>query len=263
VLAFLAEPVVGATAGAIPAVPGYFQRIRQICDRYGVLLILDEVMCGMGRTGTLYACEQDGIAPDLMAIAKGLGAGYQPIGAMLVSQRIYDAVAQGSGFFQHGHTYMGHPTACAAALAVQQVIEQDDLLNNVRVRGDQLRSLLHQQFDHNPYIGDIRGRGLFLGIELVADRETKQPLDPALQIHTLIKQAAMQRGLICYPMGGTIDGQRGNHILLAPPFILNAAQIEELVEKLVSAVDAALQMVFLSSAKSSENAEARENKLIF
>ncbi len=242
VLAFLAEPVVGATAGAIPAVPGYFQRIRQICDRYGVLLILDEVMCGMGRTGTLYACEQDGIAPDLMAIAKGLGAGYQPIGAMLVSQRIYDAVAQGSGFFQHGHTYMGHPTACAAALAVQQVIEQDDLLNNVCARGDQLRGLLRQQFEHNPYIGDIRGRGLFLGIELVADRESKQPLDPALQIHTLIKQAAMQRGLMCYPMGGTIDGQRGNHILLAPPFILNAAQIEELVEKLVSAVDAALQM---------------------
>lgn len=243
VIAFLAEPVVGATAGAIPAAPGYFKRIREICDRYGVLLILDEVMCGMGRTGTLFACEQDGVAPDLMAIAKGLGAGYQPIGAMLVSRTIYAAIANGSGFFQHGHTYMGHPTACAAALAVQRVIEEDDLLSNVRARGEQLRGLLDERFGQHPHIGDIRGRGLFMGLELVADRNTKQPLDPALQIHNGIKKAAMNRGLMCYPMGGTIDGKIGNHILLAPPFILTPEQIEELVDKLAGAVDDALQAV--------------------
>lgn len=243
VLAFLAEPVVGATAGAVVPAPGYLARVRDICDRHGVLLILDEVMCGMGRTGTLFACEQEGVSPDIVAVAKGLGAGYQPIGAMLVSRTIYAAIANGSGFFQHGHTYMGHPTACAAALAVQRVIEEDDLLSNVRARGEQLRGLLDERFGRHPHIGDIRGRGLFMGLELVADRNTKQPLDPALQIHNGIKKAAMNRGLMCYPMGGTIDGKIGNHILLAPPFILTPEQIEELVDKLAGAVDDALQAV--------------------
>ena len=239
VIGFVAEPVVGATAGAVAAPEGYFKRIREICDQHGILLILDEVMCGMGRTGTLFACEQDGIVPDIIATAKGLGAGYQPIGAMLCSTDIYNTIRDGSGFFQHGHTYIGHPTACAAAMAVQEVIEEEHLLENVRDKGAKLRERLEARFGNDPHVGDIRGRGLFIGIELVADRTTKEPLDPSLQIHTKIKRAAMDRGLMCYPMGGTIDGKRGNHILLAPPFIIDDAQVEEIVEKLGSAVDAA------------------------
>uniref|UniRef100_UPI002596377B aspartate aminotransferase family protein n=1 Tax=uncultured Cobetia sp. TaxID=410706 RepID=UPI002596377B len=168
VMAFVAEPVVGATLGAVTAVPGYFRRIREVCDRYGVLLILDEVMCGMGRTGSLFAAEQEGVTADLITIAKGLGAGYQPIGATLVSQRIRDAIANGSGFFQHGHTYIGHATACAAALAVQQTIEARDLLTRVNVLGEGLKARLNERFAHHPHVGDIRGRGLFQGLELVA-----------------------------------------------------------------------------------------------
>jgi len=240
VMAFVAEPVVGATAGAVPAVPGYFRRVREICDRHGVLLILDEVMCGMGRTGTLYACEQDGVAPDLLATAKGLGAGYQPIGALLVARKIFEAIRDGTGFFQHGHTYMGHATACAAALAVQQAVEEEGLLENVQAMGGRLRGALESRFGNHHHVGDIRGRGLFLGIELVADRGSKQAFDPGLKLHAKVKKEAMGRGLMCYPMGGTIDGRRGDHILLAPPFIIDEAHVAEIVEKLGDAVDAAL-----------------------
>ena len=240
VIAFICEPVVGATAGAVPAVPGYLKRVREICDEHGVLLIFDEVMCGMGRTGSMYACEQDGAAPDLMSIAKGLGAGYQPIGAMLVSEPIFKAVRSGSGFFQHGHTYMGHPTACAAALAVQETIRDERLLENVRAQGENLLRALQERLGDHPNVGDIRGRGLFRGIELVADRDTKAPLDSALQIHARIKSEAMARGLMCYPMGGTIDGRRGNHILLAPPFLINEGHVAEIVDKLGQAIDAAV-----------------------
>jgi adenosylmethionine-8-amino-7-oxononanoate aminotransferase len=236
VMAFVAEPVVGATLGAVPAVPGYFRRIREVCDRYGVLLILDEVMCGMGRTGTLFAAEQEGVTADLITVAKGLGAGYQPIGATLVSARIHDAIASGSGFFQHGHTYIGHATACAAALAVQKVIEERDLLPRVRSLGDGLRKRLVERFGSHAHIGDIRGRGLFMGLELVADRDSKLPFDPALKLHARIKKAAMEQGLMCYPMGGTVDGRTGDHILLAPPFILEDAHLDEIVDKLESAV---------------------------
>ena len=240
VMAFVAEPVVGATAGAVPAVPGYLKRIREICDRHGVLLILDEVMCGMGRTGHLYACLEDGVAPDMMTIAKGLGAGYQPIGALLTSAAIYDAIAKGSGFFQHGHTYMGHAMAAAAANAVLGRILDDGLLPRVREQGAKLDAALRDRFGQHPHIGDIRGRGLFRGIELVADRETKQPFDPARKLHAKIKANAFAEGLICYPMGGTIDGQIGDHVLLAPPFIIEDAQIDELTDKLSKAVDKAL-----------------------
>jgi len=240
VIGFICEPVVGATLGAVPAAPGYLARIREICDRYGVLLIFDEVMCGMGRTGTMYACEQDGVSPDLMSIAKGLGAGYQPIGAMLVSGKIYEAIASGSGFFQHGHTYMGHPAACAAGLAVQEVIRNENLLENVRRQGEALNDALNERFGNHAQVGDIRGRGLFRGIELVADRSTKAPLDPSLQIHLAIKKEAMACGLMCYPMGGTIDGERGNHVLIAPPFIIEEKHVLELVDRLGDAVDAAL-----------------------
>ncbi|KGE76975.1 aspartate aminotransferase family protein [Halomonas salina] len=239
VMAFVAEPVVGATLGAVPAVPGYFRRVREICDRHGILLILDEVMCGMGRTGSLFAAEQEGVAPDLVTIAKGLGAGYQPIGATLVSERIRSAIAEGSGFFQHGHTYIGHATACAAALAAQRAIESRDLLPRVRQLGDGLQRRLEARFGDHPRVGDIRGRGLFRGLELVADRETRAPFDPERQLHAAIKRTAMDHGLMCYPMGGTLDGRRGDHILLAPPFILEDGQLDEIVDKL----DATLRSV--------------------
>jgi adenosylmethionine-8-amino-7-oxononanoate aminotransferase len=203
VIGFICEPVVGATSGAVPAVPGYLKRIREICDEYGILLILDEIMCGMGRTGTLFACEQDGVAPDIVTIAKGLGAGYQPIGAMLCTREIYETIASHSGFFQHGHTYL-------------------------------------ERFGDHPHVGDIRGRGLFLGLEFVADRDTKAPFDKGLQLHARIKKHGMANGLMCYPMGGTIDGVNGNHVLLAPPFIIDEGHVEAIVERLGTAVDAAL-----------------------
>ncbi len=240
VIAFCAETIGGATAGVIPAVPGYFRRIREVCDRHGILFIADEVMCGMGRTGTLYATEQEGVVPDLVAIAKGLGGGYQPIGAVLVQHKVVAALARGSGRFQHGHTYIGHPVACAAALAVQRVIERDHLLDAVRSLGAQLDARLHERFDAHPHVGDIRGRGLFMAIELVAERAGKQPFDPARSLHTRIKAAAMQRGLMVYPMGGTIDGVHGDHVLLAPPFVSTPHDIDTIVERLGDAVDAAI-----------------------
>jgi len=239
VIAFVAETVVGATLGAVAAVPGYFGRVREICDRHGVLLILDEVMCGMGRTGTLHACEQEGISPDLIAIAKGLGGGYAPIGALLMQEKIFATIAKGSGAFQHSHTYMGHPLACAATLAVQQVIRRDDLLANVRRQGSHLARRLRERFSNHAFVGDVRGRGLFQGIELVHDRSTKELLDPALNTHARVKREAMARGLMVYPMGGTADGQRGDHVLIAPPFIVDAAVIDAIVERLGDAIDAA------------------------
>lgn len=243
VIAFVAETVVGATLGAVPAVPGYFRRIREICDRYGVLLILDEVMCGMGRTGTLFAYEQEGVVPDMVVIAKGLGGGYQPIGAVMVSRKIFDAIRSGSGFFQHGHTYLGHPIACAAALAVQRTVREERLLANVQRQGAVLRAALEARLSDHPNVGDIRGRGLFLGVELVADRGTKATFDPALKLHLAVKREAMARGLICYPMGGTIDGRLGDHLLLAPPFIINEMHVTDIVDKFSTALDAALTAI--------------------
>ncbi len=240
VMAFVAETVVGATSGAVPPASGYFKRIREICNRHGVLLILDEVMCGMGRTGTLHACEQEGIAPDLMTIAKGLGGGYEPIGAVLLGKHIYETFAKGSGFFQHGHTYMGHPMACAAGLAVQETIRRDNLLANVKTMGALLQRRLGERFGNHPHVGDIRGRGLFQAVELVEDRSTKEPFDPTRKLHAKVKKAAMARGLMVYPMGGTIDGQRGDHVLLAPPFIVTEEQIGDIVDRLGSAIDDAL-----------------------
>jgi hypothetical protein len=239
VIAFVAETVVGATLGAVPAVPGYFKRVREICDRHGVLLILDEVMCGMGRTGTLHACEQEGIAPDLMAIAKGLGGGYAPIGALLVREKIFETVAGGSGAFQHSHTYMGHPLACAAALAVQRVIRRDNLLDNVRRQGAYLSRRLKERFGNHPFVGDVRGRGLFQGLELVANRDSKEPFDPKLKLHARVKREAMVRGLMVYPMGGTVEGVAGDHVLLAPPFIIDEPLVDTIVERLGDAIDAA------------------------
>lgn len=237
VMAFVAEPVVGATAGVLPPVPGYFKRIREICDKYGVLLILDEVMCGMGRTGTMFACEQEGVTPDITAIAKGLGAGYQPIGAMLFSARIYQAIEAGSGFFQHGHTYLAHPTAAAAALAVVTKLSDGGLTERSRVMGDRLLSALRSSFSQHPHIGDIRGRGLFLGIEFVEDRNSKEPFSADRALHKQIKKAAFEAGLLCYGMGGTVDGVKGDHILLAPAFIIEDQHIDEIVSKLGQTFD--------------------------
>ena len=243
VMAFMAEPVVGATAGALAPAPGYFKEIRAICDRYGILLILDEVMCGMGRTGSLFACEQDAIAPDILCIAKGLGAGYQPIGAMLCTAEIYRTIEQGSGLFQHGHTYVGHPVATAAGLAVVRKLLDQDLSARSAAQGEKLSAALQAHFGQHPHVGDIRGRGLFRAIELVSDRETKTPFDPTLGLAGKIKKAAFDLGLICYPMPGTRDGRQGDHVLLAPPFIIEDVQIEELVSKLHSAVERSLRPV--------------------
>jgi adenosylmethionine-8-amino-7-oxononanoate aminotransferase len=244
VVAFVAETVVGATLGAVAAVPNYFKRVREICDRHGILLILDEVMCGMGRTGTLHACEQEEITPDLMAIAKGLGGGYAPIGALLVRNKIFEAVAAGSGAFQHSHTYMGHPLACAAALAVQRVIRRDNLLANVHTQGAYLLRRLKERFGNHPFVGDVRGRGLLQALELVTDRSSKDTFDPKLKLHARVRHEAMARGLMVYPMGGTADGERGDHVLLAPPFITDGAVVDTIVERLGEAIDAATRQAF-------------------
>jgi adenosylmethionine-8-amino-7-oxononanoate aminotransferase len=240
VAGFVAETVVGATAGAVAAVPGYFKRIREICNRHGVHLILDEVMCGTGRTGSMMAYEQEGIVPDMVTMAKGLAAGYQPVGALLCRNEITDAIRNGSGFFQHGHTFMGHATAVAASLATLTAIENEKLLENVRLRGESLQAKLKEQLAEHPNVGDVRGRGLFLGVEFVADRRSKEPLDPSLKTHNRVQKAAMERALMVYGMGGTIDGQLGDHVLLAPPYILSQEQEDELVEKLVDAINATL-----------------------
>ncbi|MEM7176909.1 MAG: aspartate aminotransferase family protein [Pseudomonadota bacterium] len=241
VMAFIAEPVVGATLGAVPAVPGYYKRIREICDEYGVLLILDEVMCGMGRTGHLFACNADGVAPDILCIAKGLGAGYQPIGAMLATREIYDTIANGSGFFQHGHTYLAHPVATAAGLAVVQELVERDLPARVAAMGPKLTDSLTRHLGQHPHVGDIRGRGLFQGVELVEDRETRAPFDPSRKLAAKIKAAAFEAGLICYPMSGTRDGRQGDHVLLAPPFILTEEDADLIAGRLSGAIETALR----------------------
>ncbi|MDE2008262.1 MAG: aspartate aminotransferase family protein [Rhodospirillales bacterium] len=240
VIAFLAEPVVGATTGCVAALPGYFKRVREICDRHGALLILDEVMCGMGRTGTMHAWEQEGITPDIQVIAKGLGSGYQPIGGLLISGRIVQALHGGSGGFMHGQTYQAHPVACAAALEVQRIIREDNLLENVRAMGARLETALTERFGNHRHVGDVRGRGLFWAIELVADRASKAVFDPAMKLNERVKQEALARGVATYPMGGTIDGKQGDHVIVAPPYIATAADIDTIVDRLGAAVDAAL-----------------------
>lgn len=238
VSAFVAETVVGATAGAVAPVPGYFPKIREICDRYGVVLILDEVMCGVGRTGTYHAFEQEGITPDILTLAKGLGGGYQPIAAVLCSDKLVDTIVNGSGAFQHGHTYVGHPVACAAALAVQNIIQRDQLVQRSAELGTYLDQLLRERFQDHEHVADIRGRGLFRAIELVASRGPDTPFDPGLQLHARIKRQALERGLLCYPGGGTIDGTRGDHVLLAPPYITDKEELEFAVEALDSTINA-------------------------
>ena len=243
VIAFIAEPVVGATTGCVTALPGYFPAVRAVCDRHGALLILDEVMCGMGRTGTTHAWEQEGVSPDIQVIAKGLGGGYQPIGGILIHKRVIAALAAGTGAFMHGHTYQAHPVACAAALAVQKVIAEDNLLANVRAMGKLLAEGLQDRFGNHAHVGDIRGRGLFQAIELVADRATKEAFDPKFRLYDRVREAALDAGLSVYPMNGTIDGKRGDHVVIAPPYIAQPEHIAAIVERLGTAVDAALESV--------------------
>ena len=241
VAAFVAEPVVGATAGAVPPVENYLREIRRVCDKYDVLLILDEILTGSGRTGTFLSCEQDGITPDLVTLAKGLGAGYQPISAILVSGKVFDTIADNRGYFIHGHTYNAHATACAAGLAVVTAIRERKLLPQVTAAGAKLRAALEERFGNHPHVGDIRGRGLLLGLELVQDRASKAPFAADKLLWVNVTRAALERGLICYPVGGTADGQIGDHILLAPPFIITDSHIEEIVDKLADSLDDALR----------------------
>jgi len=240
VAAFVAEPVVGATLGCVPAVEGYFARIREICDAHGVLFIADEVMCGMGRTGTMFAIDDERVCPDIITLGKGLGAGYLPIGATMASERVVGALQAGSGALANGHTYMSHPVACAGALAVLDCVERDRLLDNVRAKGRRLRAALEERFGAHPHVGDIRGRGLLLALELVEDRDSKRPFPRALRIAESVRTTALDRGLVCYPSSGAADGERGDHVLLAPPYILNDRQVDEIVDKL----DATLERVF-------------------
>jgi adenosylmethionine-8-amino-7-oxononanoate aminotransferase len=241
VVAFCAEPVVGATAGCVTAVPGYFRAMREVCDRYGALLILDEVMCGNGRTGTMHAWEQEGITPDIQAIGKGLGGGYQAIAGILIGRHVVDTLGAGSGAFVHGHTYQAHPVACAAALEVQRIIVEDDLLANVRKQGVLLERLLRERFSDHPHVADIRGRGLFFALEFMEDRERKRPFDPAAKVNERIKDHALRVGLGIYPTGGTIDGLVGDHVLVAPPYIARSADIEEIVDRLELAIGSMLR----------------------
>jgi adenosylmethionine-8-amino-7-oxononanoate aminotransferase len=236
VAAFIAEPVVGATLGAAAAAPGYFQLIREICDAHGVLFIADEVMSGLGRCGERFAIEAEGVVPDMICTAKGLAGGYQPIGAVLLQSRIFDAIINRHGHFEHGHTYIGHPIACAAALAVQKGIEEQNLIAAVRSRGAYLDRRLRQALEQNAFVGDIRGRGLLYGVEFVTDRESKSPFLAGDRISPRIKAAALERGLICYPGSGTADGLNGDHILLAPPFIATEQHLDELVDTLAAAI---------------------------
>ncbi|UWR21424.1 aspartate aminotransferase family protein [Sulfitobacter sp. S190] len=237
VAAFVAEPVVGASLGTQPPPPGYFKRIREICDTYGVLYIADEVMCGMGRTGSLFALSQEGICADITTMAKGLGAGYQPIAAVLASERICGGILAGSGKLWNGHTYMSHATATAGAMAVMREIDDRDLLANVRARGAQLADRLHARLGAHPHVGNIRGRGLFWSTELVADRSTKAPFDPSLNVAGRVLDATLARGMVCYPAQGCADGTAGDHTLLAPCFTSTEAEIDLIAETLAEAVD--------------------------
>jgi adenosylmethionine-8-amino-7-oxononanoate aminotransferase len=232
VAAFIAEPVVGASLGVVPAVAGYFREIRRICDRYDVLLICDEIMCGSGRTGTFFAHETDGIVPDLVTLAKGIGSGYQPLGATLARQRVWEVIRDAPEALVHGHTYVGHALACAAGVAVQDAFDQGGMLARVDSAGELLFTALRESIGEHAHVGDIRGRGLFAGIEIVADRETREPFAAAQRVASRIKTAAMDAGLIIYPGSGSVDGVRGAHILVAPPFIAEQQHFDELGDKL-------------------------------
>ncbi len=232
IAAFIVEPVVGASLGVVSSEPGYFKRIREICDTHHILLIADEIMCGSGRTGTYFAHEQDGFLPDIVTIAKGIAGGYQPLAATLARAKIHQTFIETGKGFDHGHTYVGHASACAAGLAVINTIDDEDLLQNVNAMGALLQEKLVSAFADHPHIGDIRGRGLFRGIEIVADKDSKAPFADEMKITGRLKQTAMKHGLMCYPGGGSVRDNLGSHILLAPPYIVQPDHIDQLVDKL-------------------------------
>ncbi len=253
VIAFCAEPVVGATAGCVAALPNYFKAVREVCDKYGALLILDEVMCGMGRTGTTHAWEQEGVTPDIQAIGKCLGAGYQAIAAILVASPVIAALAAGSGAFVHGHTYQAHPVACAAALEVQRVIREEDLLANVCAMGSLLEQRLRERLGSHDHVGDIRGRGLFFALEFLADRVSKRPFASRLQVFARVRDHALKNGLAIYPSAGTIDGKTGDHLIVAPPYIVTAEAIDVIVSRLADAVDATFLELRMPTTKQGQD----------
>ncbi|MBL4869978.1 MAG: aspartate aminotransferase family protein [Robiginitomaculum sp.] len=232
IAAFIVEPVVGASLGVVPAVPGYFKRIAEICKTHDILLIADEIMCGTGRTGTFFALEQEGFLPDIVTLAKGIAGGYQPLAATITRSHIHEIFVTSGKGFEHGHTYVGHASACAAGLTVLNVIKEENLLQNVKTQGDLLQKELDMAFADHPHIGDIRGRGLFRGLEIVADKRTKRPFPDEMKITRRLKRATMKHGLICYPGGGSFQDNLGSHILLAPPFIVQPNHIEQAVDKL-------------------------------
>jgi hypothetical protein len=240
VAAFIFEPVVGAAGGCVPAPPGYAAAMRTVCDRHDVLMIADEVMCGSGRCGTFRALEQDGVMPDIMPIAKGLAAGYIPLGATLFSRHVADVIAATHGGPMTGHTFTGHTTACAAGVAVQKVIARDGLLARVRACGPVLMNDLRARLSDVPAVGDVRGRGYFIGLELVADPVTKAPFPHEMQLWARVRQAAFDAGLICYPSGGNVDGWNGDTIILAPPYNASDDDLDEIAGKLDRAIRVAL-----------------------
>jgi hypothetical protein len=231
ICAFIFEPVVGAAGGCVPAPPGYARRVRDICDKYGVLLISDEVMCGAGRTGTWRALEQDGIEPDIMSVAKGLAAGYLPLGAAIYSDKVADAIHGAHGAPMTGHTFTAHTACCAAGVAVQKIVAREKLVERVATLGPKLVSMLGEALAGVDAVGDIRGRGFFQAIELVQDRKTKQPFAAEHKLFMKIRAQAFANGLICYPVGGNADGVNGDVVILAPPYNVTDAELEEIVDK--------------------------------
>jgi adenosylmethionine-8-amino-7-oxononanoate aminotransferase len=232
VAAFIFEPIVGAAGGCVPAPPGYAKRIREICDRHGVLMIADEVMCGAGRSGTWRALEHDGVEPDIMSVAKGLAGGYVPLSAAIYHQRLRGPMYERHGGLLTGHTFTGHTLACAAGVAVQKIIRRDGLLAKVRENGILLKRMLSDALGARPYVGDIRGRGYFLCVEIVKDRATKEPYPRDRMIYQRLSQQAFANGLICYPVGGNVDGKSGDIIILSPPYIATRDELGEIVDKL-------------------------------
>lgn len=237
VVAFVAEPVVGATSGCVAAPKGYFPAIRKLCDKYGILLILDEVMCGMGRTGTYFAFEQDDVVPDMVTVGKGLGGGYAPIAALLVGKKVIDVLRRGNHAFNHGHTYQAHPVSCAAALAVQRIVHREKLVERCAAMGKVLENLLRSAFEGCKYVGDIRGRGLFWAIEFVEDKESKASFDRVIGFGWRVHQAALELGVAVYPGAGTVNGVEGDNVLLAPPYTVAEETLMTMVNVLRQAYD--------------------------
>ena len=236
VAGFVFEPVVGAAGGCVPAPEGYAKAVREICSRYGVLMISDEVMSGAGRCGTWRALEHDGVEPDIMSVAKGLAGGYQPLGAAICTTTVWEAIRVADGAFGTGHTFTGHTAACAAGVAVQKIVEREGLVARVAANGTRLKGWLTEAFAGVDVLGDIRGRGHFIALELVADRVSKQPFDNDRKLFMKIRAQAMDNGLICYPVGGNVDGYSGDIVILAPPYNCTDDELTEIVDKTARSV---------------------------